>query len=164
MGNSVRAEVVRIPLDEIARARLEESKAEVEVAKKFIEAGLLRNAAGKAFQAWKSYLSYLAIKNQDLFHFEGYKQLGKGLAVPRKEWVLAVVPTTMLAAISEKLMEREPDVVELTALAHILHEYQYNGPDPSGVVSKIPSDEAARGLIQRLIHKLKEKLATAKPP
>ncbi|ABP50831.1 hypothetical protein CGL51_11265 [Pyrobaculum aerophilum] len=159
MGNSVRAEVVRIPLDKIARARLEESKAEVEVAKKFMEAGLLRNAAGKAFQAWKSYLSYLAIKNQDLFHFEGYKQLGKGLAVPRKEWVLAVVPTTMLAAISEKLREREPDVVELTALALILHEYQYNGPDPSGVVSKIPSDEVAKGLLEHFLKKLEEKLS-----
>ena len=159
MGNSVRAEVLRIPLDKIARARLEESKAEVEMAKKFMEAGLLRNAAGKAFQAWKSYLSYLAIKNQDLFHFEGYKQLGKGLAVSRKEWILAVVPTAMLAAISEKLREREPDVVELTALALILHEYQYNGPDPAGVVSRIPTDEVAKGLLEHFLKKLEEKLS-----
>ncbi|AAL63159.1 paREP1, degenerate [Pyrobaculum aerophilum str. IM2] len=33
----------------MARARLMESKAELEIAKRFLEAGLLRSASGEAF-------------------------------------------------------------------------------------------------------------------
>lgn len=60
-------EVVGLPLDKIAEAR--ECAAEVALARRFLEGGLLINAAGKAFQAWKSYLSYVAIKNLDLLQF-----------------------------------------------------------------------------------------------
>ena len=70
-----------------------------------------------------------------------------------------MVPTAIMAEIAERLKEREPDVVELTALALLIHEYQYNGPDPSGVLSKISSDDVARGLIERLITQLEKKLA-----
>ena len=155
-------QILRIELGRVAEARLLESKAELEVARRFLEADLLRNAAGKAFQAWKAYLSYLAIKNQDLFQIEGIKMLKSGVGVLRKEWVLAVVPTTMLIQIAERLMGRDPNVAELTALALILHEYQYNGPDPAGVLSKIPSDEVARGLITRLLTELERRLAEEK--
>ncbi len=37
--------------------------------------------------------------------------------------------------------------MEPTALAPILHEYRYNGPDPAGMFGEVPADEAARGLI-----------------
>ncbi|WP_237179406.1 PaREP1 family protein [Pyrobaculum ferrireducens] len=152
-------QILRIPLEDVAKARLMESRAEVELARKFLHAGLLRNAAGKAFQAWKAYLSYLAIKHQDLFQLEGVKILRRGIGVLRKELVLALAPTTMMTQLAEKLGAREPEVVELTALALLIHEYQHNGPDPSGVLSKIPSDDAARGLIERLVAQLERRLA-----
>jgi len=154
--------IIRIPLEEVAKARLRESKAELELARKFLEAGLLRNAAGKAFQAWKAYMSHLAIRNQDLFRIRGVKTVRKGVKVLRREWVLALAPTTMLMQMAEVLRAVEPDVVELTALALIIHEYQYNGPDPAGVVSRVPSDEVAKGLIERLITQLEKKLAEAR--
>ncbi|MEL9991204.1 MAG: PaREP1 family protein [Thermoproteus sp.] len=150
--------IAKLPLGEIAEARLRESAVEAELAKKFLQAGLLRNAAGKAFQAWRAYLSYLSIKHHDLFRIEGYKALGGGASVPRREWILAVVPTSMLAKIAEALREKEPEVVELTALALIIYEYQYNGPDPTGMLSKIPDDQAARAHIERLVGRLEEKL------
>ncbi len=154
-----RVEILRIRLEEVAEARLLECKAEVELAKKFLQAGLLRNAAGKAFQAWKAFLSYLAIKHQDLFQLEGVKIVGRGVGVLRREWVMAVVPTSMMAEIAHRLREREPEAVELTGLALLIHEYQYNGPGPSGVLSKMPSDDVARGFIERLITQIEKRLA-----
>lgn len=79
-----RVEVLKIPLEEVGRARLMECKAEVEVARRFLHAGLLRNAAGKAFQAWKAYLSYLAIKHQDVLRPEGLKVVRRGSAFRAK--------------------------------------------------------------------------------
>ncbi|WP_243668918.1 PaREP1 family protein [Vulcanisaeta sp. JCM 16161] len=72
---------IKLNLDEIGRARIKEAEAELELAEKFLNDGLLRNAAGKAFQAWKAYLSYLAIKNRDLFNFTGYKRVGRDIKV-----------------------------------------------------------------------------------
>ena len=41
--------------------RLLEAKYEAELAKKFLEDGLYRNATGKAFQAWKALLASLSV-------------------------------------------------------------------------------------------------------
>jgi len=48
--------------------------------------GLVRNAAGKAFQALKAFISYLALKNAALLaeKYRGYKQAGEdSRTVPR---------------------------------------------------------------------------------
>lgn len=153
-------ELIEPNLESLAEARLEEAKTELEVAKRLLEMGLLRNAAGKTFQAWKSYLSYLAIKHRDLFSYKGQKRIDDRRAVPKTSWMLAVVPTSKMVEISAKLSERVKDTGELTAVALILHEYQYNGPDPSGVLSKIPNHETARALIQHLIKRLEEKFCS----
>lgn len=111
------------PLEDVAKARLMESRAEVELAKKFLHAGLLRNAAGKAFQAWKAHLSYLAMRHQDLFQLDGVKILRRGLGVLRKEWVLALAPAAMLTQLAEKLGEGAGGC-GAHALALLIHEYQ----------------------------------------
>ena len=147
---------LRLNLDDIGKARLREATAELELAEKFLNDGLIRNAAGKAFQAWKSYMSYLAIRNKDIFNFSGYKRVNRNVRVLRNDWVLAIMPTNMLMEVAGKLAGRVPSVVELTSTALLIHEYQYNGPDPTGVVSKIPSDDAARQVISSFIARVRE--------
>jgi HEPN domain-containing protein len=42
-----------------------EAKYEAELARRFLEDGLYRNAAGRAFQAWKAILASLAVDHID---------------------------------------------------------------------------------------------------
>ncbi|ADN50952.1 PaREP1 family protein [Vulcanisaeta distributa] len=153
---------IKLNLDEIGKSRLMEAQVELELAEKFLNDGLLRNAAGKAFQAWKSYLSYLAIKSRHLFNFTGYKRVSRSVKVSRNDWILAIMPTNMLMEIASKLAEKNADIVELTSLALVIHEYQYNGPDPTGIVSKLPSDEAARQVLAKFIARAKELIKQAR--
>jgi len=47
-------------------------------------------------------------------------------------------------------------VIELAALALQLQEFQYDGPDPEGIKSKIPSEDTARELTRILLMRSKE--------
>jgi hypothetical protein len=47
-------------------------------------------------------------------------------------------------------------VIELAALALQLQEFQYDGPDPEGIKSKIPSEDTARELTRILLMRNKE--------
>jgi hypothetical protein len=155
--------VKRLNVERLSEERLGEAERELEVAEAFLADGLLRNAAGKAFQAWKSLLSHLALRNLALLEerYKGYKRLGNA-AVPLYEWIAATAPTSRLMEIAALLEKAVPNVVELTALALQLHEYQYNGPDPEGVRSKIPDDETAARLIATFIARLKAVLLSHK--
>ncbi|WP_243665544.1 hypothetical protein [Vulcanisaeta sp. JCM 16159] len=68
----------------------------------------------------------------------------------------------MLMEVASKLTERSADIVELTSLALVMHEYQYNGPDPTSVISKITSDEIARQVIAKFIARAKELIMQAR--
>ncbi len=145
----------RLNTEALAKERLEEAMKELDVAEVFLREGLTRNAAGKAFQAWKAFLSYLALRNVNLLQekYRGNKRVGN-VAISFHEWMAAVVPANKMTELSAE-MERvaPPGVAELTAMALQLHEYQYNGPDPEGIRSKIPNDETAIALIRSFIIK-----------
>jgi len=146
-------------VDRLAVLRLSEAKAEAALAAEFLQAGAIRNAAGKAFQAWKAYISYLAIRHRRLLaeKFKGTKKLPRG-EVDYAEWAAATAPTSRLLQIAAALEAVEPGVSAYTALALQLHEYQYNGPDPSGVLSKFPDDESAKKAVAVLLEELKKRL------
>ena len=146
----------------LARGRLGEAVAELGVAEAFLGQGLLRNAAGKAFQAWKAFISYIALRNVELLRekYRGNKRVGSAL-VPMHEWVAAVAPTSRLMELSIELEKVIPGITELTAIALELHEYQYNGPDPEGIRSKVPNDEVATALIRKLIERARELMKEA---
>ncbi|MCG2862813.1 MAG: PaREP1 family protein [Vulcanisaeta sp.] len=125
---------------------------ELDVAEVFLREGLIRNASGKAVQAWKSAMSYLALNNLELLRgkYTGYKRVGR-YSIPLHEWIAVVMPTNRMTEVSTLIANKVPEVIELTTLALQLHEYQYNGPDPEGIRSKVPNDETAKRLVEALI-------------
>ncbi|MEM1611483.1 MAG: PaREP1 family protein [Sulfolobales archaeon] len=156
-------EIKRLNIVEIAESRFQEALKELDIAEVFLKDGLLRNAAGKAFQAWKSLLSYLALKNLELLEsrYRGFKRVGSR-SIPLYEWIAAVMPTNRMAEVAAIIEERIYSVAELTALALQLHEFQYNGPDPEGIKSKIPNEDTARELTRILIMRTREIIRSLK--
>jgi hypothetical protein len=137
------------PSDEgYIEARLLEALVEARLALRFLEDGLTRNAAGKAFQAWRALLAALL-----RLELERLKALAKtkeerrwleSTAVPR-------VPTTKMVALSLMLEKAGHEGISLwTDRALLLHDYQYNGPDPDMALSKFGSREEAVKYVLRL--------------
>ncbi|MCC6067312.1 MAG: PaREP1 family protein, partial [Pyrobaculum sp.] len=86
------------------RGRLLEAKYEAELALKFLEEGLYRNAAGKAFQAWKALLTALAVEHIDKLA-ERFKGVRDGRRVHLADFVAAFMPTGYMLAVAKDLEE-----------------------------------------------------------
>ena len=145
--------------------RLEEAEAELRLAERFLEEGLYRNAAGKAFQAWKSLMAAIGAMYRDVLakHFPGVVKTRDGQTVPRVDWVLAYMPTTRLREVAIRLRGvAEFDIVSLTDLALNLHEFQYNGVDKEAVLSRYTALDLAVSDLNYFIEKCKEVLRKAK--
>ena len=144
-------------LEGYKRTRLEEAELEAKLAEEFLEEGLLRNAAGKAFQAWKALLgALLADKREELMkRYKGKKRLRGKREVELADWLIAIVPTSYMEELS-LILGKEANLVTKLALA--VHEYQYNGPDRDLVVSPFRSDEVARENVKLLIEEVRRKL------
>jgi len=136
--------------------RLQAAPAEAELALRFLEEGLHRNAAGKAFQAWKAALAAAAALARDelLRKYRGKVATREGAEVELADWLIALMPTGKMWEVARALRQTYGDVVVLlTALALNLHEVQYNGLDESGVLSKYSTlqqvEEDIKELAQR---------------
>ncbi len=143
-------------LNKYREVRLREAMYEAELAESFLNQGLIRNAAGKAFQAWKALVAAYAVdKISELRKlFPGTKKLrGLRARVEKAYWIVAVMPTTVLKPVAQVI---GGDVDVYTNMALWLHEYQYNGPDKQGILSPYPDDESAAKDIRALISKTRE--------
>ena len=135
--------------------RLQEVAAEAELALRFLEEGLHRNAAGKAFQAWKAALAAAAALARDkmLKRYRRKVATREGAEVELAYWLIALMPTGRMWEVARNLRQTYGDVVVLlTALALNLHEVQHNGLDESGVLSKYSTlqvEEDIKELAQR---------------
>ena len=141
------------------RARLLEASYEAELAAKFLEEGLIRNAAGRAYQAWKALLAALAARARDELAkvYTGMKRLRSGARISEVDWVIAFMPSSRVRPVAQVLASVfGRDVLMYTDVALNLHEYQYNGPDREGVSSRYPSDEYAKEDIERLLKGVEE--------
>ncbi len=128
-----------------AAARTLESLLEALLALEFLDKGYTRNAAGKAFQAWRALTAAI-------LSLERGRVLGR-LRDEERRWFtekgLPRVPSTRLKALGQLVEELGyPSYAAYTAIALDLHDYQYHGPDPDAELSKYTSrGEAAKDIV-----------------
>jgi hypothetical protein len=165
MGELCVVEVLDRPLPRPAdasyvEARLLEALVEAHLALRFLREGLVRNAAGKAFQAWKALLAALLRLELErlkaLAKTEEEKRWLESKAVPR-------VPTAKMKSLSRLLEEVGHGGISLwTDRALDLHDYQYHGPDPSGELSKYATREDAVADIKSVLQELARRVEALK--
>jgi hypothetical protein len=154
--------------------RLQAALAEAELALRFLEEGLHRNAAGRAFQAWKAALAAAAALARDemLKRYRRKVATREDTEVELADWLIALMPTGRLWEVARVLRRIYGDVVVLlTALALNLHEVQHNGLDESGVLSKYSTLQQVKKDIKELTQRtaqfaetLKQHLNPSTPP
>ncbi len=145
------------PSDEgYIEARLLEALVEARLALRFLEEGLTRNAACKAFQAWKALLAALLRleleKLKAIVKTEEERRWLESRAVPR-------VPTAKMKELSRLLRDvGHEGITFVTDKALDLHDYQYHGPDPSGELSKYTTRESAAADVVELLQELTKRV------
>jgi hypothetical protein len=132
---------------------------ETRLALRFLEGGLTRNAAGKAFQAWRALLAALLRLELErlkaLAKTEEERRWLESKAVPR-------VPTTRMKELARLLRDvGHEGITFVTALALDLHEYQYHGPDPDMALSKYATRESAADVVE-LIQEITKRIEALK--
>ncbi|NAZ34092.1 MAG: hypothetical protein GU356_07385 [Pyrobaculum sp.] len=149
------------PSDEgYIEARLLEALGEVRLALRFLEEGLTRNAACKAFQAWRALLAALLRLELDklkaLARSEEERRWLESRAVPR-------VPTTKMKELGRLLEEAgHYGISAWTDKALDLHDYQYHGPDPDMALSKYTTRESAAADALLLLKELARRVEALK--
>lgn len=132
---------------------------ETELALRFLEQDLMRNAAGKAWQAWKALLAAAAAQNREAIasRFGGVVKDKTGEARQKSDIIIAYIPTTRAREVASILADiYGVEIVYLTDLAINLHEFQYNGLDPEEVASRYTDIRDVEKDIRHLAQKTKE--------
>jgi len=143
-----------------AEARLIEAALEGVLALEFLRRGLVRNAAGKAFQAWRAVLAALLRLELDKL-----KTLAKTEEERRwlEERAVFLVPTTKMVPLSQLLEEAGHEgILSDTSLALDLHDYQYHGPDPDMALSKYRTREEAAAAVKVLLRRVAARIGEAR--
>ena len=141
-------------------ARLLEALEEARLALEYLERGLTRNAAGKAFQAWKALLAALL-----RLELERLKALAK--TEEERRWLESKAVSRVLTTRMKELARLLRDVGHegitfVTALALDLHEYQYHGPDPDMALSKYATRESTAADVVELLQELTKRIEALK--
>ena len=145
-----------------AAARTLEALLEAIIALEYLERGYTRNAAGKAFQAWRALTGALLALELDRVK----ERLG---SEEEKRWVeekaVMRIPTSRLKPLSQLLEETGyPNYSFYTSTALALHDYQYNGPDPAAEITPYPTRESAAKDTLLLLKVLTELIETRVKP
>lgn len=137
------------------KTRLLEAKYELELAKRFLDEGLVRNSAGKVYQAWKALVAAYAVDYRDKLknYFKGIVRIKGGKKVEKVDWIIAIMPSTAIKTASQVI---GGEINLYTSVALLIHQYHYNGPDKEGIVSPYSSDELAKNDILFLISEIEK--------
>ncbi len=141
------------PSDEgYIEARLLEALGEARLALRFLEEGLTRNAACKAFQSWKAFMAALLRLELErlkaVAKTEEERRWLESRAVPR-------VPTAKMKELSRLLRDvGHEGITFVSDKALDLHDYQYHGPDPDMALSKYTTRESAAADVVELIQEV----------
>jgi hypothetical protein len=140
-----------VDLEKYRRDRLKEALYEAELAEEFLKNGVIRNAAGKAFQAVKAYLAAVAAAQRDKVAaaFPGRRRLSPTKVVKRGDWIIAVMPTSKMREVAAVVGDQELRL--MVELALNLHEFQYNGLDGDAEVSRYASEEMVKRDIEEVV-------------
>jgi hypothetical protein len=141
-------------------ARLLEALVEAHLALRFLREELVRNAAGKAFQAWKALLAALLRLELErlkaIVRTDEERRWLESKALPR-------VPTTRMKELSRLLKEAGHEAITAwTDKALNLHDYQYHGPDPEMALSKYTTRESAAADVVELLQELTRRVEALK--
>jgi len=146
---------------------LREAELEALLALEFLSRGLIRNAAGKAFQAWKAYLAACAAEADYALarEFPGSTRVRSGdevLEISNAELLIALVPTGKLIRIASVVAKAigDPGILTWSHVALSLHRYQYNGSDPDLALSDYADDASAAESTCLLIGELARRLGS----
>jgi len=140
--------------------RLLEALAEARLALEYLERGFTRNAACKAFQAWKAFMAALLRLELErlkaLAKTEEERKWLESRAVPR-------VPTTKMKELSRLLKAAGHEGIPfVTDKALDLHDYQYHGPDPDMALSKYTTRKSAAADVVELLQELVRRVEALK--
>jgi hypothetical protein len=129
------------------------------LALEYLERGFTRNAAGKAFQAWKALLAALL-----RLELERLKAVAK---TEERRWLelraVPRVPTTKMKELGRLLEEAgHYGISAWTDKALDLHDYQYHGLDPDMALSKYTTRESAAADVVELLQELARRVKTLK--
>ncbi|MEM1571949.1 MAG: PaREP1 family protein [Pyrobaculum sp.] len=145
-------------LEKYRRDRLREALYEAELAEEFLKNGLLRDAAGKAFQAVKAYLAAAAAQKREALapHYPVEKAVQKR-RVAVVALIVAYMPTTRMKEVAARLGDNELELVVEKALD--LRRFQYNGLDKEGVFSRYVATEIVEKDVRDVVEFIKRRAA-----
>ncbi|GAB6946375.1 PaREP1 family protein [Vulcanisaeta sp. JCM 16161] len=137
-------------IDGYRRTRLLETRYETELARRFLDEGLTRNAADKAYQAWKALVAAFAAENRDKLRglFKGVVRLRGNKVIERVDWVIALMPSNSLKRMSQ--------VIGATLTYTQTWQYYFistntMGRINRGILSQYWDDESARADITQVL-------------
>jgi len=138
--------------------RLKEAWYEADLAERLMNDGLLRNAAGKAYQAVKAYVAAVAVnfRPQLAKYFPGKKKISPSKEVEKVDWIIAIMPSSKLRKVVAIIGDDQLRL--LTEIALDLHEFQYNGFDKDSEVSRYDSEEFVKKDILYIVNFIKSKV------
>jgi len=121
----------------------------------------VRNATGKAFQAWRAVL--VAPLRLELDKLKAMAKTEEERKWPEERTVFPV-PTTKMVPLSQMLEEAGHEgILSDTSLALDLHDYQYHGPDPDMALSKYRTREEAAAAVKALLRRVAVRIGEARP-